>query len=251
MHGIVSQRLAELRYKATGNGNGKSEQKENWSYIEREIEGKSSQQNVNWPHNPKQTREGFCQLYVTKVFQIPFSVFQKLKCKWPWTSEITMICTCFSFSVPVTLCDGVKEDTVPKPESEDTYLSHCRLRKGIFWALGQWMKMGETYACPSKCSYHPVFAMQWARQQTSRTEHLTSETKQKPLCLLTILRFYSSSIIASFHTAKQRPFLRDRRVEEGYQKLFIALSWSITLEGAKKNFHVSTRSFHCSRKCLN
>lgn len=29
MHGIVSQRLAELRYKATGNRNGKSEQKEN------------------------------------------------------------------------------------------------------------------------------------------------------------------------------------------------------------------------------
>lgn len=188
---------------------------------------------------------------VTKVFQIPFSVFQKLKCKWPWTSEITMICTSFSFSVSITLCDGLKEETVLKPESEDTYLSHCRLRKGIFWAMGQWMKMGETYACPSKCSYHPVFAMQWARGQTSRPEHLTSETKQKPLCLLTILRFYSSSIIASFHTAKQRPFLRDRRVEEGYQKLFIALSWSITLEGAKKNFHVSTRSFHCSRKCLN
>ena len=138
-----------------------------------------------------QSRQEKDSVGVITVFQVPFSVFQKLKCKWPWTSEITMICASFSFLVPVTLCDGINEETELNPESKDTYLSHCRLRKGIFWAMGQWMKMGETYACPSKCSYHPVFEMQWARGQMSRPEHLTSEIRQKPLHLLTILRSYS------------------------------------------------------------
>ena len=138
-----------------------------------------------------QSRQENDSVGVITVFQVPFSVFQKLKCKWPWTSEITKICASFSFSVPITLRDGINEETVLKPESKDTYLSHCRLRKGIFWAMGQWMKMGETYACPSKRSYHPVFEMHWARGQTSRPEHLTSEIRQKLLHLLTILRSYS------------------------------------------------------------
>lgn len=130
-----------LRYKATGNRNGKLKaegelklyRKGDW----REVEITKCQLTTQ---SKADKRRILSAVGVTKVFQIPFSVFQKLKCKWPWTSEITMICTKFLLSVPITLCDGVKEETVLKPESEDTYLSHRRLRKRIFWAMGQWMK---------------------------------------------------------------------------------------------------------------